>query len=484
MQDFMSEDFLLSSESARRLYHDYAADQPIYDYHCHLSPKEIAEDRRFDNLGEIWLEGDHYKWRAMRTAGVEERLITGDASFREKYQAWALTVPQCIGNPIYHWTHLELRRPFGIEGVLFSPDTADRIWDESRQLLASDGFSARGIMRRMNVRMVGTTDDPTDSLEHHSDLAADTDFDIEVAPTWRPDRAFKIDHPGFVDYMRTLGRCVDREIVRFSDLVHALSLRLAHFAEHGCRSADHGIEVMRFAEEPSEARLDAILAKRLRGDPPDELETAQFSSAVQLWLGRQYARLGWVMQLHIGARRSNSTRMLQRVGGDAGFDSIDDRPYAEPLARFMDALDQTEELPKTILYGLNPGHNEMLATMAGNFQGDGIPGKIQFGSGWWFNDQLDGMQRQLTCLSQMGLLSRFVGMLTDSRSFLSYTRHEYFRRLLCELIGGWVERGEAPADFALLGRMVTDICAGNAVNYFGLDVPANARAAENRNDAN
>lgn len=468
MKKFMTDDFLLTSEIAKRLYHDYAASQPIYDYHCHLSPREIAENRSFTNLGEIWLEGDHYKWRAMRAMGIDERLITGDASFKEKYQAWSKTVPQCIGNPIYHWTHLELRRPFGVSDVLFSPTTADAIWEQCNDMLQQPEFSARGIMQQMNVRMAGTTDDPTDDLAHHKFIADDPTFDIEVTPSWRPDRAFKVDHAGFNDYLNKLGSVVDKNILRFRDLLDALSERLDVFDAHGCRSADHGIDIMRYASEPTEAELDRILSKRLNNTPLEELEIAQFFSAVQVWLGKQYTKRGWVMQLHIGARRNNSSKMFKLLGGDSGYDSMDDRAFAEPLSGFLNVLDSTDELPKTILYCLNPIHNEMLATMAGNFQGGGIAGKVQFGSGWWFNDQLDGMQRQLTSVAQMGLLSQFVGMLTDSRSFLSYTRHEYFRRLLCDMIGGWVERGEAPADMNLLGKMVTDICADNAKHYFNL----------------
>ncbi len=468
MKSFMDEDFLLSSHTARRLYHDFAKDQPIYDYHCHLSPRDIATNRQFADIGELWLEGDHYKWRAMRSAGIAEELITGERSFRDKYQAWARTVPQCIGNPIYHWTHLELRRPFGIDSVLFSPVTAESVWGQCNELLADRAFFARGIMQQMNVRMVGTTDDPADSLEHHRSIAADSEFDIAVLPTWRPDRSFKIDQPTFPEYMEKLGKAADINISRFADLLQALSRRLEHFAAHGCRAADHGIEIMRFAEVPAEQVLDSILHKGMQRQALSELEIAQFFTAVQVWLGREYARRGWAMQLHIGAQRDNSTRMFHRLGKDAGFDSIGDQLVAYPLARFLDALDVTDELPRTILYCLNPRDNEVMATMIGNFQDGSIPGKVQFGSGWWFNDQKDGMIRQLVSLSQMGLLSRFVGMLTDSRSFLSYTRHEYFRRILCELIGSWVENGEAPADFTLLGPMIADICSNNAVEYFGL----------------
>ncbi|WP_107851676.1 glucuronate isomerase [Oceanimonas marisflavi] len=468
MKAFLNDDFLLNTATAERLYHDYASEQPIYDYHCHLDPRAIAEDQRFDNLTRIWLDGDHYKWRGMRAAGVEERLITGDASDYEKFQAWARTVPQCLGNPLYHWTHLELRRPFGITGTVLNPDTADTIWQQGNELLAQPGFSARGILRQMKVRMVGTTDDPLSTLEHHKAIAEDESFDIEVAPSWRPDRAFKIELDGFADYMQELGQAADVEICRFDDLLTALTRRLEHFAAHGCRAADHGIEIVRFAPVPDEATLDALLRRRLAGETLSELEVAQFATAVQVWLGRQYARLGWAMQLHIGAQRNNNSRMFRLLGADAGFDSIGDRPFAAELAGLLDAMDVTGELPKTILYCLNPRDNEMIATMIGNFQGGGVAGKIQFGSGWWFNDQKDGMQRQLEQLSQLGLLSQFVGMLTDSRSFLSFTRHEYFRRILCNMLGHWVENGEVPNDIELLGTMVRNICFDNAQRYFRL----------------
>lgn len=466
MKAFMCEDFLLSTETARRLYHDYAAQQPIFDYHCHLNPKEIAENRRFNDLTEIWLEGDHYKWRALRTAGVEERLITGDASNYEKYQAWANTVPQCIGNPIYHWTHLELRRPFGIRGTLFNPQNADQIWQQCNEMLQDSRFSARGIMQQMNVKLVGTTDDPIDSLEYHQQITDDVTFDIDVVPSFRPDKVFKIELPHFNDYLAQLSAVSDVEILSFADLQKALLKRLAHFDAHGCKSADHGIEILRFAPIPAESELNHILRLRRDNQPLTELQIAQFSTAVLVWLGEQYYRLNWVMQLHIGALRNNNSRMFKLLGADAGFDSIADRTFAEPLSRLLDSMDQHDCLPKTIIYCLNPRDNEMIGSMIGNFQGGGVAGKIQFGSGWWFNDQKDGMERQLQQLSQLGLLSRFVGMLTDSRSFLSYTRHEYFRRILCEMLGQWVEKGEAPNDLTLLGGMVNDICFNNAKHYF------------------
>ncbi|EBU3661739.1 glucuronate isomerase [Salmonella enterica] len=467
MATFMTEDFLLKNDIARTLYHKYAAPMPIYDFHCHLSPQEIADDRRFDNLGQIWLEGDHYKWRALRSAGVDESLITGKkTSDYEKYMAWANTVPKTLGNPLYHWTHLELRRPFGITGTLFGPDTAESIWTQCNEKLATPAFSARGIMQQMNVRMVGTTDDPIDSLEYHRQIAADDSIDIEVAPSWRPDKAFKIELDGFVDYLRKLEAAADVSITRFDDLRQALTRCLDHFAACGCRASDHGIETLRFAPVPDDAQLDAILGKRLAGETLSELEIAQFTTAVLVWLGRQYAARGWVMQLHIGAIRNNNTRMFRLLGPDTGFDSIGDNNISWALSRLLDSMDVTNELPKTILYCLNPRDNEVLATMIGNFQGPGIAGKVQFGSGWWFNDQKDGMLRQLEQLSQMGLLSQFVGMLTDSRSFLSYTRHEYFRRILCNLLGQWAQDGEIPDDEAMLSRMVQDICFNNAQRYF------------------
>ncbi|WP_439239673.1 glucuronate isomerase [Lonepinella sp. BR2919] len=466
MKPFMDEDFLLSNEVARQLYHDYAKDQPIFDYHCHLSPKEIAENRQFKDLAEIWLEGDHYKWRAMRSAGVDERFITGNASNIEKYQAWANTVPQCIGNPIYHWTHLELRRPFGIKDQLFNPETAVKIWQECNEMLQQPDFSARGIMQQMNVKLSGTTDDPIDSLEYHKAIQADASFDIDVVPSWRPDKIFKIELPQFNSYIEQLGIVADVDILTFADLQKAMLKRLDHFDLHGCKSADHGIEIVRFAPIPDESDLDQILQLRRSNQPLTEQQIAQFSTAVLVWLGKQYHQRQWVMQMHIGALRNNNSRMFKLLGADSGFDSIDDRPYAENLSRLLDTMDQTDQLPKTILYCLNPRDNEMIGAMIGNFQTGGIAGKIQFGSGWWFNDQKDGMERQLQQLSQLGLLSQFVGMLTDSRSFLSYTRHEYFRRILCEMIGGWVVNGEAPNDITLLGNMVKNICYHNAKHFF------------------
>ncbi|MDU6433913.1 MAG: glucuronate isomerase [Pantoea sp.] len=446
MSRFMTEDFLLDTEFARRLYHDYAKDQPIFDYHCHLPPQQIAENYRFANLYDIWLKGDHYKWRAMRANGVPEAFCTGDASDREKFDAWARTVPHTIGNPLYHWTHLELRRPFGITDTLLSEKTADDIWERCNALLAQDDFTARGIMQQMNVKMVGTTDDPLDDLQHHRALAQDGSFSVKVLPSWRPDKAFNIEAEGFLAWIEKLESLTDISVRRFDDLRSALSKRLDYFADHGCKVSDHALDVVLYAEADK--------------------------TAVLVWLGGEYARRGWVQQYHIGALRNTNRRQFELLGPDVGFDSINDQPLAEPLAKLLGAQNLHNALPKTILYCLNPRDNEVLATMAGNFQGEGEAGKMQFGSAWWFNDQLDGMQRQMTQLAQIGLLSRFVGMLTDSRSFLSYTRHEYFRRLLCQMIGRWVENGEAPGDEALLGQMVQNICFNNARDYFGIELGA------------
>ena len=466
MKSFLDDNFLLQTDAAQRLYFDYAQDQPIYDYHCHLSPKEIAENKNFRNLAEIWLAGDHYKWRVLRTAGINENLITGNATDYDKYLTWAKVVPLTLGNPIYHWTHLELKRPFGIKNILFNENTAEKIWLQANELLATKEFSTQGILKQMKVKAVGTTDDPIDSLEYHKKISLDKAFETKVRPSWRPDKVFKIELSGFTDYIAQLGVAADIEINSFEKLLCALTKRLDHFEQHNCQAADHGIEILRYADIPPEKQLDHILTKRLMNQSLSEVEIAQFSTAILVWLGKQYHQRNWVMQLHLGALRNNNQRMFKILGPDAGFDSIGDRPIAEPLSSLLGLLDLTDQLPKTILYCLNPRDNEVIATMVGNFQGSDMAGKIQFGSGWWFNDQKDGMQRQLMQLSQMGLLSQFVGMLTDSRSFLSFTRHEYFRRILCNMIGSWMENGEIPADFDLVGNMVRDICFDNAYRYF------------------
>ena len=427
-----------------------------------MAPLELA------NQYLQWLKPllANQEWDAV--GHLDESLITGKSSDYDKYMAWAQTVPKTIGDPLYHWTHLELRRPFGIVDQVFNPESADRIWHECNDMLATPEFSAQGIMKQMNVDMVGTTDDPIDSLEHHKAIANNPDITADVAPSWRPDRATKIELEGFVDYIQQLAKVADVDINRFDDLLTALDRRLEHFAQHGCKASDHGMDTVRFAAIPTDSDLDPTLSRRLKGETLTELEINQFSTALHVWLGKQYAKRGWAMQFHIGALRNNNTRMFNLLGRDVGYDSIADQNYAFELSSLLDAMDQTNQLPKTILYCINPRDNEMLGTMIGNFQGGGIAGKIQFGSGWWFNDQKDGMQRQIEQLSQLGLLSQFVGMLTDSRSFLSYTRHEYFRRILCDMIGQWVENGEAPNDINLLGGMVKDVCFNNAKAYFKL----------------
>lgn len=466
MRKFMDDNFLLHTDASIRLYFDYAEPQPIYDFHCHLSPKEIADDINFQNLTEVWLAGDHYKWRALRTAGVDEQLITGNANDYDKYMAWAKTVPLTLGNPLYHWTHLELRRPFGIKNILFNEKTADHVWQIANEQLSQPTFSTRGILKQMNVKSVGTTDDPIDSLESHKKIANDPSFDVKVVPSWRPDRAFKIELDGFVDYIQKLGSVTNIEITTFDQLQSALKMRLDYFNQHGCEASDHGIDILRYADSPDKTTLNAILTKRFNNQFLSELEISQFSTALLVWLSQEYHKRNWVMQLHIGPIRNNNQRMFKQLGADVGFDSIGDRMIAEALSKFLNALDCNDQLPKTILYCANPKDNEVLATMIGNFQGSGIPGKIQFGSGWWFNDQKNGMERQLMQLSQMGLLSQFVGMLTDSRSFLSFTRHEYFRRILSNILGQWMEDGEIPLDFELVGKMLSDICYHNAHRYF------------------
>lgn len=468
MKKFMDEDFILNNEIAVKLYHQFAKDMPIIDYHCHLNPKEIAENKSYRNITEIWLGGDHYKWKAMRSNGVEEKYITGDAEDKEKFLKWAQTVPSTIGNPLYHWTHLELKRYFGID-TLLSPETAEEIWEKCNTLLQKSEFTSRSLINRSNVKVICTTDDPVDSLAYHKSIAEDETFDVKVLPTLRPDKGINIDKEGFADWINKLALAVGDQISNFGDLLKALGARVKFFDEQGCRVSDHALDPVVF-EEGTEAEVNEIFIKALKGEKLTESEIRKYKTQVLLFLGKEYAKLGWVMQLHIGTIRNVNSRMMNLLGPDTGFDTIGDESFAQPLAKFLDALDRTNELPKTILYCLNPRDNEVLATMIGSFQGGGIPGKIQFGSGWWFNDQKDGMIRQMIALSNVGLISRFVGMLTDSRSFLSYIRHEYFRRILCNLLGEWVENGEVPEDMDLLGKVVKDICYYNANDYFGFHV--------------
>jgi glucuronate isomerase len=466
---FLDDDFLLETETARRLYHDYAADMPIFDFHCHLPPAEIAADRRYENLTDVWLRGDHYKWRAMRTNGIPERRITGEAEDRDKFEAFAETMPALIGNPIYHWSHMELKTPLGIDDVVLSPNTAESVWQRANEALARSEMTARGIMEQMKVRVVCTTDDPADDLRHHERIAADPSAKVVVRPAFRPDKAFHAEDPkAYNAYLEKLGDAAGVSIDTYEDLLAALRARIDYFESHGCRISDHALEAAVLADN-AEARAPEVFSRIRAGQavPPGDLEA--FMTGVLLFLGREYAARGWVLQLHLGALRNNNSRFFERLGPDSGFDSMADEPMAHALSRFLDALDVSDELPKTILYIVNPRDNAMIASMIGNFQDGSVPGKIQFGSAWWFNDNKDGMERHLTDVANMSLLRRFVGMLTDSRSFLSFPRHEYFRRILCNLIGGWVERGEAPADMELLGRMVQDISWNNARDYFGIE---------------
>lgn len=470
MKPFMDTDFLLSSKPAEVLYHEYAEHMPIFDYHCHLPVQEIAENRNFLNLTQIWLNGDHYKWRAMRANGIDEELITGSASDLDKFCAWAATVPKTIGNPLYHWTHLELRRYFGITELL-SAETAVSIFEKTAAMLAGKEFSVQNLLKKFNVRAVCSTDDPIDSLEYHKHLAENPEFDITVVPTFRPDKALNFGSPEDLNkYLDSLAAVSGVEITGFSSYIEALKNRHDYFHNAGCRLADHAVFVPIYREASAGEIEDAFNAVRSGKTLSETAAESLYTAALQQ-IGKMHAARGWVMQLHIGALRNTNTRMRKILGPDTGFDSAADNPIAVPLAKFLDSLDTEAMLPKTILYSLNTNDNYTLGTMTGNFQDGIIPGKIQFGSAWWFNDQKEGMEQQLSALANLGLLSHFVGMLTDSRSFLSYPRHEYFRRILCNFLGGLMENGEVPGDYELIGKMVQDICYNNAVNYFGITIP-------------
>ena len=465
MKAFMDKDFLLTTAAAQILYHNNAAKMPIIDYHCHLIPQMVADDHQFRSLTEIWLGGDHYKWRAMRTNGIDEKYCTGDASDWEKFEKWAETVPYTMRNPLYHWTHLELKTAFGIRKIL-NPKTAREIFDECNEKLKLPEYSARGMMRRYNVEVVCTTDDPVDSLEYHK-KTRESGFEIKMLPTWRPDKAMAVESPAaFRAYVEILSEVSGVSISTFDDLIIALRKRHDFFAENGCRLSDHGIEEF-YAEDYTEAEIKDIFNKVYGGREPGMEEIRKFKSAMLVIFGEMDWEKGWTQQYHYGAIRNNNTKMFRLAGPDTGFDSIGEFNTAEALSKFLDRLNTSGKLTKTILYNLNPCANEMIATMIGNFQDGVIPGKIQFGSGWWFLDQKDGMQKQLNSLSVLGLLSRFVGMLTDSRSFLSYPRHEYFRRTLCDLLGADVENGELPgSEMSFIGEMVENISYYNAKQFF------------------
>lgn len=464
MKNFLDENFLLHTKTAQKLYHDYAKSMPIIDYHCHLPQQQIAEDKQFENLTRIWLYGDHYKWRAMRTNGADEKYCTGNASDYEKFEKWAETVPYTLRNPLYHWTHLELQRYFDVHKVL-SPATAKEIYDECTAKLQTPEFGVRNLLRKMDVRVVCTTDDPVDTLEYHAQLQAER-FEIPILPAFRPDAAMNVDNPvNFNNYVSRVEKAANVSVNSLSDYLTALKKRHDFFAAHGCSVSDHGLEEI-YAEDYTEAELNTIFDKVRNGKTLELIERRKFKSAMLVTFAEWDWERGWVQQYHLGALRNNNSRMLGQLGPDTGWDSIGDFPQARSLAKFLNRLDSDDKLTKTILYNLNPADNELMATMVGNFNDGSTAGKIQWGSGWWFLDQKDGMTKQINALSNMGLLSRFVGMLTDSRSFLSYPRHEYFRRILCNLFGEEIENGELPNDVPWVGKVIQDICFHNAKNYF------------------
>jgi glucuronate isomerase len=466
MKPFIHPDFLLETDTAQALYHEHAKDQPIVDYHCHLPPDLITKNHRFQSLTEIWLYGDHYKWRAMRSNGVQERFCTGDASDYEKFQAWARTVPHTLRNPLYHWTHLELADPFGISDRLLNERTAAGVYEECNEKLKTAAFSTQGLLAHFGVEVVCTTDDPVDSLEHHV-AHQKTKPKTRLLPTFRPDRALAVENLATWNaWVNQLEAASNVSVGSYEQLLEALLRRHAFFHEVGCRLSDHGIDTV-YTEPCTRAEASAIFDAARAGKALDGSAVLKWKSALLYEFGVMDHARGWVQQFHIGALRNNNTRLLDKLGPDTGFDSIGDDSIARPLARFLDRLDRTDQLAKTILYNLNPRDNELFATMIGNFQDGSVPGKLQYGSAWWFLDQLDGMERQMNALSNLGLLSRFVGMLTDSRSFLSYSRHEYFRRLLCNMLGNDVRRGLLPDDRMLLGGLVKAVCYQNARDYFG-----------------
>ena len=463
---FINKSFLLQSPEAEELYFSYAAGMPIIDYHCHLNPQEIADDISYDNLTKLWLAGDHYKWRAMRANGIDEKFITGDAPDKDKFDKWAETIPKTLRNPLYHWAHLELKKYFGIDDLL-SPKTADDIWEKSNNMLDNiETHSCRNLMRQSNVEIVCTTDDPCDSLSAHKQIAEDKNFEIKVLPAWRPDKGMAVEKPAlFNKWTDALEKAADMKISDFSSFMNALDNRHSFFHENGCRLSDHGIETI-YAEKFSLAEIENIFKKVHAGENLEIDEILKFKSAMLLEFARMDNKRNWTQQLHLGALRNNNSLMFQKLGPDTGYDSIGNWNVARPLARFLDKLNSKEELPKTIVYNLNPCDNEIIASILGCFQNGKIPGKMQLGSGWWFLDQKDGMEKQIEALSQIGLLSRFVGMLTDSRSFVSYPRHDYFRRILCNILGNDIINGLIPNDMDLVGNMVKDICYNNAKMYF------------------
>ena len=471
MKTFLDEDFLLKTDTAKILYHTYAENLPIIDYHCHVSPKEIAEDKRYSTITELWLGGDHYKWRAMRSNGVDESEITGGASDYDKFRAWARTMPKLIGNPLYHWTHLELKTYFGYEGI-FSEETCDAVWELCNEALKSPDMSAKRIIERSNVKLICTTDDPIDSLIYHKQIRDDPDFSVRVLPSFRPDKGLNIERPGYANYIAKLSEAAGVPITDLESLKGAYRNRLDYFGDLGCRNADHGMdEGVPFAPEQFEGQADSIFRKAISGTPATKEEMEIFKTEMMFFFAQEYKTRGWVMQLHFGVLRNVNPVMFQKLGPDTGFDIIGGRPCTTEIAQLLGALTMRESLPRTILYSINPSDNAALDALIGAFQENagGFP-RVQHGSAWWFNDNRAGMRAQLISLANMSVLGNFVGMLTDSRSFISYPRHEYFRRILCDVIGDWVERGEYPLDPESLAQLVVDICFNNTKDFFGFEV--------------
>lgn len=468
MKAFMDENFLLQSEAAKKLYHEYAAKMPILDYHCHINPREIAEDRQFENITQVWLGGDHYKWRFMRSCGVDEYYITGAAPDKEKFMKWAECLGKAIGNPLYHWSHLELKAYFGFQGAL-SARNAEEVWELCNRKLADPSMSVRNIIRKSNVKLICTTDDPIDSLEWHKKIAEDKSFDVYVLPAWRPDKAMNLEKPDYRDYIQKLSEVSGVKISTFEDLKKALKIRLDFFASMGCLVSDHGLEYVMY-EPASDTEIEAIFTKVMNKESITRREEMQFKTAFLTFLCGEYKNRNWVLQLHYGVKRDNNKPMFAKLGPDTGYDCINNYAPSAQTADFLNHLEEQGALPRTILYSLNPNDNEAIGTILGCFQNSEAVAKIQQGSAWWFNDNKTGMENQMISLANLGNLSGFVGMLTDSRSFLSYTRHEYFRRILCNLLGNWVENGEFPEDYDILGEIVQNISYNNAVNYFNFDM--------------
>lgn len=465
MKKFMDENFLLMSPTAEKLYHEYAKNMPIVDYHCHINPKEIAEDKKFRNITEVWLGGDHYKWRQMRSNGVDEYFITGGASDWEKFEKWAETLEKAIGNPLYHWSHMELKKYFGYDGYL-NKDTALEVWNLCNEKLAKDEMSVRNIIRQSGVEIICTTDDPVDTLEWHKMIAEDDSFKVRVLPAWRPDKAMNIEKDDYIEYIEKLSEVSGVNINSFDTLMEALSIRMKYFADMGCKVSDHALEYVMY-EPADEDIINAIFSKKIATGKVTKCEELQFKTMFMQKMASMYNKLGWVMQLHYGCKRDNNVNMYNKLGPDTGYDCINNYAPSSEMADFLNALNENDSLPKTILYSLNPNDNAVIGTILGCFQDSSAVGKMQQGSAWWFNDHKSGMEKQMISLANLGLLSNFVGMLTDSRSFLSYTRHEYFRRIMCNLIGGWVEDGQYPTDYRVLKEIVQDISYYNAIKYFG-----------------